>query len=100
MDVVRDHAELRCRPVETPWLGQRAAGVIPPALPMFSHCAQPELVVPGMALVDLGLVDQVGNVVGAMAGQSGNGTNFLIILWGCRQSLHPPPQRPAQFLPP
>ena len=79
MDVVRDHAELGCRPVETPWLGQRAADVLQPALPMLAHRAQPELVVPGMALVDLGLVDQVDDVVGAMAGQIGNGTDFRIL---------------------
>src|SRR5689334_23267108 len=67
MDVVGDHAELSGRPVETSWLGQRAADVFQSALPMRAHRTQPELVVPGVALVDLGLVDQVDDVVGAMA---------------------------------
>src|SRR5258706_14658636 len=66
MDVMGDDAELGRRRVEAPPVGQRAADVFQPALPMGAHCAQPELVIPRMALVELGLIDQVDDVVGAM----------------------------------
>jgi hypothetical protein len=45
MDVMGDDAELGCRPVQATRVGQRAADVVEPALPMDAHRVQPELVV-------------------------------------------------------
>src|SRR5262245_18708438 len=67
VDVMGDDAELGRRRVEAPSVGQRAADVFQSALPMGAHAAQPDLVVPRMALVEPGLIDQVDDVVGAMA---------------------------------
>ena len=45
MDVMRDDAELGRRRIQAPRIGQRAADVVQPALPMSAHRAQPEFVV-------------------------------------------------------
>ena len=80
VDVVGDDAELRSRRVQTSRIGERAADVLQSALPMGAHRVQPELVVLGMAFVDLGLIDQVDDVVGAMAGDIGDRADLRILL--------------------
>ena len=69
MDIMCDDSDLGRRRGEATLIGQRAADVFQPALPMGAHRTQAELVILRMALMELGLIDQMNDVVGAMAGQ-------------------------------
>src|SRR3954449_10302240 len=92
MDVMGDDAELGRRRIEALRIGQRAADIVEPALPMRPHRVQAELVVLRMAFVDLGLVDQLDDVVGAVAGHVGDGANLRILPGAGRQLFEGPLQ--------
>ena len=94
MDVVGDDAELGSRRVQASRIGQRAADIVQSALPVSAHRAQPELVVLRMALVDLGLIDQVHDVVATMARHLRNRADLGIVPGGVRQSSRSCAARP------